>query len=56
MAKWQYPEFVITEEMKDLVLQILGGILVLINVISNRITTKKKISLKQDRSIEAELG
>jgi len=55
VAKWQYPDFVITEEMKDLVLQILGGILVLINVISNRITTKKKISLKQDHPIEAEL-
>lgn len=45
IAKWQYPDLVVTEEMKDLILQVLGGILVLINVISTRITTKKEIKL-----------
>ena len=45
LAKWQYPDLVVTEEMKDLILQIIGGVLVLINVISARITTTKEIGL-----------
>jgi hypothetical protein len=52
LAKWQLPDLVITEEVKDLVLQILGGILVLINVISGRITTEKKITLKGQQELQ----
>jgi len=46
IVKWQYPDLIIPEEAKDIVLQILGGVLVLINIVSNRITTTKDIGIK----------
>jgi len=43
IVKYKYPDVVVTEEMVDLLLQIFGGILVLINIVSTRITTEKEI-------------
>jgi len=45
ILQWQFPDVVVTEEMVEQLLKIFGGLLVLINVVSNRITTKKKIGL-----------
>jgi len=45
VLQWQFPDMIVTEEMVEQLLKIFGGILVLINVISGRITTEKKIGL-----------
>jgi len=46
IVQWQFPDVIVTEEMVDLLLQIFGGALVLINIVSTRITTTKEIGLR----------